>query len=125
MDDKIVMRDESYKVVGAAMKVYNLLGCGFLEAVYQEALETFFKEEGIPYQREVKLNIYLGDRLMSKYYIADFICYDDMVIEVKATEYLTQQHGKQLLNYLKATHKKLGILMCFGGDQFVFKRILL
>ncbi len=106
--------DLSYKINGAAIKVYNTLGPGFLEAVYQEALEIEFKKQGIPYEREKELKIYYGDDELTQTYRADFVCYDKIIVELKAVANLDDSHRAQVYNYLKATHFKLGILLNFG-----------
>ena len=106
--------DESYKINGAAMKVYNTLGCGFLEAVYQEALEIEFKKQGIPYEREKELKIYYDGVELSQTYRADFVCYDKIIVELKAISELDDANRSQVYNYLKATGYKLGILLNFG-----------
>lgn len=106
--------DESYKINGAAMKVYNTLGSGFLEAVYQEALEIEFKKQGIPYEREKELKIYYDGVELSQTYRADFVCYDKIIVELKAISELDDANRSQVYNYLKATGYKLGILLNFG-----------
>ena len=106
--------DESYKINGAAMKVYNTLGSGFLEAVYQEALEIEFKKQGIPYEREKELKIYYDGVELSQTYRADLVCYDKIIVELKAISALDDANRSQVYNYLKATGYKLGILLNFG-----------
>jgi len=100
---ELVHKTEVYNIIGAAMEVHKILGCGFLEAVYQEALELEFQYRKIPYEREVQLDIYYKEQLLKKHYQADFICYDDIIVELKALSALTSEHESQLLNYLKAT----------------------
>ena len=89
------------------MTVHNELGCGFLKPVYQEALALMFKELGIHYSKEQQLNIMLRGKILDKKYYADFICYDKIIIEVKALSKLKGEHKAQILNYLKATNLKL------------------
>ena len=96
------------------MEVYNHLGQGFLEAVYQEALEMEFLAQQIPYQREKELEIYYKGRPLRQTYKADFVCYDGIIIELKAVAELSDAHRSQIYNYLHATHGKLGILINFG-----------
>ena len=110
----IVYKDESYKIVGAALKVYNMLGPGFLEAVYQEALEIEFQRLGIPYEREKELKIYYDGIELKQTYRADFVCYDKIIIELKAVSCLDDSHRSQIYNYLRATELNLGILINFG-----------
>jgi GxxExxY protein len=87
---------ETYKIIGAAMEVHNVLGCGFLEAVYQEALENEFALQDIPYKREAILPIYYKDKLLQKTYIADFICFEKIIVELKALSNLTNEHHAQI-----------------------------
>ncbi len=109
----IYYKEESYKVVGAAMRVYNEMGVGFLEAVYQEALAIEFKKRGIPFEREKELTVtYDGVRLQQTYR-ADFVCYDNIIVETKAVASLENVHRAQVHNYLKATGCKLGLLINF------------
>jgi GxxExxY protein len=122
--NQILYKDESYKIIGAAMEVHKELGCGFLEAVYQEALEIEFQNRDIPYQREAPLKINYKGHTLKKKYNADFICYDNIIIETKALCDLNSEHESQLLNYLKATNKKLGILINFGKPRLQHKRII-
>ena len=121
----IIYSKESYKIAGAAMKVYNTLGCGFLEPVYQEALEIEFQRRGIPYKREEELDIYYDGILLKKKYIADFVCYDKIIVELKAVCELDDGNRAQVRNYLKATGYKLGLLINFGdSDGLVVERRL-
>lgn len=101
------LKEECYNIVGACMEVANESGCGFFESVYQEALSFELSDKGIPYEKEKVLDVYYKDRLLSKKYIADFVCFDQIILELKATENLHQEHTAQVLNYLKATGKKL------------------
>ena len=121
---EIFYKDESYAIIGAAQRVHSVMGRGFLEEVYQEALEIEFQRRGIPYEREKRLTIdYDGVRLQ-KFYVADFVCYDKIILELKALPQLTGDHEAQTLNYLKATGVELGILMNFGDAHFNYKRLV-
>ena len=113
----LIYKEESYKIIGACMEVHNTLGCGFLEAVYQEALAIEFEKRGIPYIREAELNIEYKGIILSKKYNADFICYDKIIVETKALTELLTVHQSQVINYLKATKLKLGILVNFGEES--------
>jgi GxxExxY protein len=116
--------DESYRIIGAAMEAHKVLGCGFLEPVYQEALEMEFGLQDIPFAREVLLPIYYKGRLMQKTYLADFICFDKIVVELKSLSGLTSEHQAQIMNYLKATNYKLGLLINFGKQSLEHKRVI-
>jgi len=117
-------KQETFDIIGAAMEVHKELGCGFLEAVYQEALELEFQYRKIPYQREAKLNIYYKGQLLKKHYEADFICYNKIIVELKALSALTSEHEAQLLNYLKSTKLKVGLLINFGQNSLKYKRMV-
>ena len=122
----IVYSQESYKIIGAAFNVYNTLGHGFLEAVYQECLELEFKKQGIPYEREKEIKIYYDGQELKQTYRADFVCYDKIIVELKAVSELDEAHHAQVYNYLHATGYKLGILLNFGcSDGLEKDRIVL
>ena len=107
-------KEQSYAINGAAMNVYNALGHGFLKAVYQEALELEFIKRGIPYEREKELKIFYEGKELRQTYKADFVCYGDIIVELKAVAHLDDSHRSQVFNYLKATGFKLGLLYNFG-----------
>lgn len=116
--------DKTFEIIGACFEVHKTLGNGFLEAVYQEALEIEFRERNIPYRREVNLSIEYKGKQLKKYYVADFICYDEIIVETKATSELKSIDESQVLNYLKATKLKLGLLVNFGTKSLQKKRII-
>jgi GxxExxY protein len=117
-------QDETYKIIGAAIETHKILGYGFLEPVYQEALEKEFILQNIPFGREVVLPIYYKGQLLQKKYIADFICFDKIIVELKSSSSLANEHYAQVLNYLKATNYKLGLLINFGKKSLEYKRII-
>ena len=121
----LIYSRESYAIDGAAMEVYNQLGHGFLEAVYQEALEREFLSRGIPFEREKLLTIsYKGENLKQTYK-ADFVCYGKIIVELKAVSELTDAHRSQVYNYLHATGFHLGIILNFGSyDGLERERII-
>jgi GxxExxY protein len=123
--EEYLFKQECYDIIGAAMEVHNELGHGFLEPVYQEALSIVFQENGIPFSKEQVLDIHFKGRLLNKKYVADFICYDEVIVELKAMENLAPEHIAQVLNYLKATGKKLGLLLNFGTSKLQYKRVIL
>lgn len=123
---ELVFKEESYQIVGACFEVYNSMGCGFLEAVYHECLELELRDRNIPFRSKSRLKIRYKDRLLEKYYEADFICFDQIILEIKAVSELTDEHTSQLLNYLQATKLSLGILVNFGQHlQLEHKRVAL
>ncbi len=117
--------EECYKIIGACLEVHKELGCGFLEAVYQEALEIEFKIREIPYEREKELPIiYKGTELKKKFY-SDFVCFNKIIVEIKACSGLIEEHMSQVLNYLNATKHQLGPLFNFGERSLKYKRVVL
>ena len=120
----IIYKAESYKIIGACMKVHSNLGSAFLEAVCQEALEDEFLSQEIPFKRQVKLRIHYNGKLLKKFYKADFVCYDKIIVEIKSAQFLHQDQSKQTLNYVKATQYKLGILVNFVQSSLVYKRLV-
>ena len=119
----LIFKDETYRIIGAAMEVHSTLGSGFLEAVYQEALAMEFKIKGIPFKQEEKLKIIYKEQTLSKYYEADFICYDKIIVETKAIKELSGIDEAQVINYLKATELKIGLLINFGSESLEHKRL--
>ena len=105
------------------MHVYNTLGPGFLEAVYQEALELELAKRNIPYEREKELSISYNGVVLKQTYRADFVCYGNIIVELKAVAHLDDAHRSQVFNYLKGTGYKLGLLLNFGNaDGLEFER---
>jgi GxxExxY protein len=120
----LLFKDESYKIIGSCMKVHAELGAGFLESGYQEALEKQFIKDNVEYKREQKLRIQFDSVLLDKYFKADFVCSDSIIVELKATPFIYPKDIDQTLNYLKATNIKLGLLVCFGSRSLTYKRII-
>jgi GxxExxY protein len=115
----------TYAIIGACMAVHNELGHGFLEAVYQEALAIEFTRRNIPFVREKKLVInYIGLQLAT-HYEADFVCYDSIILELKALSDLNPAHFAQVINALKATNYERGLLVNFGAPRLEYKRLIL
>jgi len=116
---------QTYAIIGACMAVHNELGAGFLESVYQEALAIEFMRRGIPYVREQLLPIdYAGARLVT-HFEADFICFDEVIVELKALAALNSAHPAIVINYLKATSCERAILVNFGAPRLEYKRLVL
>lgn len=122
--DKIVYKEESFKIIGACMKVHRSLGVGFLEAVYEEALEKEFQIQNIPFKKQVKLELFYENQKLKKQYRADFVCYDTIILEIKAVAQIPIAFNAQLKNYLKCTKMELGMLINFGTPSLTYKRIL-
>lgn len=104
------------------MTVSNTLGCGFLEAVYQEAMEIELKESCVPFEAQKRIQIQYKDRTLQKEYVADFLCYDRIIVEIKSIKKITELEEAQLLNYLNATKLPLGLIVNFGAPQLEWKR---
>jgi len=116
---------ETYRILGACFEVYNEMGCGFLEPVYQECLEMEFRNQEIPFESQKTLSIrYKGNELLKKYQ-PDFICYESVVVEIKAVSHSTSEHQAQLLNYLHAANLDVGLLVNFGHNpKLEYERFL-
>ena len=121
----LLYKQEHYDIIGACMEVHNNLGCGFLEPIYQEALSIELEERKIPFKREKKLEIIYKGKPLTKYYIADYVCYNKIIVELKEVGELCKEHTCQVLNYLNATGYQLGILVNFGAASLETKRIVL
>ena len=122
----LLLKDEVYAIVGAAMEVYNDLGPGFLEPVYQEAMEMETEARNIPSTPQQQIIVRYKGRPLRKFYIADLFCYDQIVVEIKAMDRLTPREQGQLLNYLKATGLQVGLLINFGSfPSLDWKRMVL
>ena len=111
-------------VIGAAMRVHRELGSGFLEAVYQEALERELQIQTIPYKREVELPVFYREERLNTFYKADFLCFDRVIVELKALSSISNVEESQVINYLKASGKNKGLLINFGTNQLQYKRLV-
>ena len=119
----LIYKNEVYDIMGACFDVYKELSCGLSEPIYQEALEIEFNLRGIPFEREKELVVYYKGRKLRKKYVADFVCYDDIIVELKALDNVTSKEVSQLLNYLHITKYPLGLLVNFGHeDNLEWKR---
>ena len=124
MNKTLLYKNESYAIIGTCMEVHSTLGSGFLESVYQEALALVFTARGIPYVKEQKLEIYYKDKTLSQYFIADFICNDKIIVELKAVRTLDKVHTAQVINYLNATDLELGLLVNFSESSLTYTRLV-
>ena len=124
--EKLLYKDESFAIQGAVFEVYREMGSGFLEAVYQECLEREFHRAGVPFRSSVALELFYKGESLVQQYKPDFICYDKIIVELKAVKDLTPEHRAQVFNYLKATGMRLGILVNFGHyPKATVERIIL
>ena len=124
--NQIIYKEESYNISGACFNVYTKMGCGFLESVYHECLEIEFKNRNIPFESQKEIELFYEDRKLKQKFKPDFICFDKIIIEIKAILKLLKEHEAQVLNYLNATGLKLGILINFGHyPKLQYQRIVL
>ena len=121
---ELIYREESHQIIGATIEVHKTLGHGFLEPICQEALGIEFNLQNIPFEKEKQLRIKYKETILEKYYMADFICFEKIIIECKAIKSLLSEHESQVLNYLNATGYRLGLLINFGQPKIEIKRIV-
>ena len=114
--------EETYQIIGAAMKVHGILGPGFTEKVYQEALAIEFAERKIPFEREKEIHATYKGVVLEGTYIPDFICYNKIIVELKAVKELDDVHRSQAINYAKVAGFKLSLLINFGESSLVKER---
>lgn len=115
----------THAIIGAAMEVHSVLGRGFLEYVYQSAMAVELAARGIPCRREADLHIWYKGDILDCHYRADFICFDEVIVELKALDRLGNPEMAQILNYLKATGLQTGLLLNFGGPRLEFQRVVM
>ncbi len=111
---EVLFKDESYKIMGAIFEVYKEMGCGFLEAVYQECVELELAAQGVPFGAQFALDLRYKNRSLKSKFVPDFVCYEKIVLELKAVKLIADQHRAQVHNYLKASGFRLGIIVNFG-----------
>jgi GxxExxY protein len=112
--DEFLYKDEAYVIQGAIFEVYRTLGCGFLEAVYQQALEVELTQRNIPFVSQAEIGVEYKGVKLDQSYRADLVCYDKIILELKAVQNLLPEHEAQLQNYLRATKMRVGLLVNFG-----------
>ncbi|BCX47674.1 hypothetical protein HAHE_15820 [Haloferula helveola] len=110
----LILRDETHAILGACFEVYREKGCGFIEDVFQECLEIEFEERGLPFVSQPSVELEYKGRILRKRCVPDFICFGKVILEIKAVKTLEDAHRAQLINYLKATRMKVGLLVNFG-----------
>jgi len=120
----LLFEEETHKIIGACMQVHKKLGNGFMESVYQEALEIELSTHNIPFSRQVRLHVLFNGKPLDKFFMADFVCYESIILEIKATSFIHSDNSKQVINYLKATNFKVGLLINFGQPSLTWKRFI-
>ena len=121
---QLLFKEEVYKIVGAAMEVHRILGSGFLEAVYQEALSIEFKSSNIPFVEFPQLKIDFKGNILKKKFVCDFICYNEIIVEIKAINQCGHNEEAQIINALNASKKPVGVLINFGETSLYWKRFV-
>ena len=114
MKTEIIFKEESYKIIGACFEVYKTMGCGFLEAVYQECVSMEFTSQGIPFIAQPSLQLSFKGHPLKQTYEPDFLCFNEIILELKATKNLVDDFRAQTDNYFKTTKKQLALLVNFG-----------
>ena len=123
-DKNIIYKELSYKIIELALEVHNELGCGFLEKVYENALIMLFEREKITARQQSPADVYFHGKVIGQYF-ADILVDNKIILELKTVDIITNIHTAQVLNYLRATGLKLGLILNFGNPKFVYKRLVL
>jgi len=121
----LIYKEECYKIIGLCMEIHRILGHGFSEVVYKDALELELRNANILYQREKLYDIIYKSVVLPHKYKADFVIYDKIIVEAKAAKGIIEAHMKQTLNYVSAANIKLGLIINFGEESLKYKRIVL
>lgn len=124
-EQKYPLQKESYQIIGICMEVHRILGRGLLEIVYKDAIEYEFKKESIPYEREKKYEIEYKDIILPHHFYADFVVYDNIILEIKAQKGIVNEHYRWVINYLAISNCDLGLIINFGENSLVTKRVIL
>jgi GxxExxY protein len=121
----LILKQESYTLMGVCMEVHNQLGAGFLEIVYKDALEYELKRAGIPFEREKMYEVRYKDVILPHKFYADFVVYDSIILEIKGVNAISDQAVAQAINYLKVSNNPLAIIVNFGELRLNYKRLVL
>ena len=121
----LLLQDQTYKIIGACMEVHRELGGGFAGAVYKDALAIEFNQKKVYFEKEVRFDVYYKDLLLPHSYFADLVVYDEIIVEVKAVKQISDAHVAQILNYMKASNRKVGLLVNFSNRSLEHKRFVL
>jgi len=123
-NENIIYKDLSYKIIELSLEAYNELGCGFLEKVYENALMILLNRENIPARQQAKANVYFQGKVVGQYF-ADILVDNKLILELKTVDVIANIHKAQVLNYLRATGLKLGLILNFGKPRFEYQRLVL
>lgn len=123
--DKYPLQEETFRIIGICMEVHKVLGKGFSEVVYKDAIEQELKLKNIFYEREKKFEVEYKGTILPHYYFADFVIDEKFILEVKAQQGVLEEHYQQVINYLAVSKLQLGLLINFGEDSLKFKRVIL
>ena len=121
----IILKDESYAIIGKCMEVHNNLGAGFSEIVYKDALEYEFRKASIPFEREKKYSVKYKEVILPHHFFADFVVFDKIILEIKGTKEIKDEYIAQSINYLKVSDNPLALIVNFGELRLNYKRIVL
>lgn len=122
---KLLYKDKTYAIIGACMEVHRHLGHGLKETVYQDALEIELNLRGISFEREKRYEVVYKERVLRHYFVADFVCFDDIILELKAVGALHPEHERQTLNYMAIAKSPVGLLVNFGQQSMKYRRFVL
>jgi len=125
MNDDFPLHDETYEILGACFEVYNEMGCGFLESVYQECLELELDSRGVPFVAQQSINLHFKGQEIQRTFSPDLLCFEKVIVELKAVRNLTPDHRAQVINYLRACRLEVGLLVNFGScPQLDYERVI-
>lgn len=122
---ELIYKEESYVIVGVRMEINKILGKGFSENIYKDALEFEFTERKIPFEREKGFDVHYKNTILKRKFYADFVVYDKIILEIKCAEIIIDGYKRQTLNYMKIAKYNLGIIANFGEDSFKYQRVVL
>lgn len=121
----LIYKEEAYRIIGICMEIHKALGLGLKEVNYKDAMEMEFKETGIPYEREKKFVVTYKEKVLKSPYIADFLVFDDIILEIKSASIIIDAHIAQAISYLSVSGKKLALVINFGERSLTWKRVVL
>ena len=121
----LIYKEESYRIIGVCMEIHKILGLGLKEVNYKDAMEMEFKESNIPYEREKKFVVKYKEKVLKSPYIADFLVFNEIILEIKSASVIIDAHIAQAISYLSVSGRKLALVINFGEKSLAWKRIIL